>query len=70
MDKIFDLLDLYEIGEYCEVTCTPDLIYKITFKYKDYYTVFSFFDYEFNSPGYLYYIDKIISNLSDIVKVF
>lgn len=70
MDKIFDLLDLYGIREYCVVSCTPDLLYKITFRYKDYYTVFSFFEYEFNRPGYYYYIEKIISTFSDIVNAF
>lgn len=70
MDKIFDLLDMFGIRDYCVVSYTPDSIYKITFRYKDYYSVFSFYDYEFNRPGYYYYIEKIISNLSDIVKVF
>ena len=70
MDKIFDLLDLYDIRDYCVVSCTPDLLYKIAFRYKDYYTVFSFFEYEFDRPGYYYYIEKIISDLSFIVKAF
>lgn len=70
MDKIFDLLDLYEIRDYCVVSCTSDLLYTIAFRYKAYYTVFSFFEYEFNRPGYYYYIEKIISDLSDIVNAF
>lgn len=70
MDKIFDLLGLYGIRDYCEVSCTPELLYTISFRYKDYYTIFSFFGHEFDRPGYYYYIEKIIENLSDIVKVF
>lgn len=70
MDKIFNLLDLYGIRDYCVVSYTPDSIYQITFRYKDYHTVFSFYDYEFHRAGYYYYIEKIISNLSDIVKAF
>lgn len=70
MDKIFKLLDLYGIGDYCVVSCTSDSIYTIAFRYKDYYTIFSFFEHEFDRPGYYYYIEKIISNLSDIVKAF
>lgn len=70
MDKIFDLLDLYGIRDYCDVSCTPELLYSIEFKYKGYYTTFSFFEYELGSSEYYYYIEKIISNLSDIVKAF
>lgn len=70
MDKIFNLLDLYGIRDYCEVSCTPELLYTISFKYKGYYTMFSFFDHEFCYPGYYYYIQKIIENLADIVKAF
>lgn len=70
MDKIFELLKLYGICDYCKVTCTPELLYTIEFKYKDYYTTFCFFEYEFDTPGYYYYIQKIISDLSDIVKAF
>lgn len=70
MDKIFDLLDLYGIRDYCEVTCTPELLYTISFKYKDYHTRFLFFEYEFYNSEDYYYIEKIISNLSDIVKAF
>lgn len=70
MDKIFDLLDLYGIRDYCVVSGTSALLYTISFKYKDYYTIFSFFGHEFDRPGYYYYIEKIIENLSDIVKVF
>ena len=70
MDKIFNLLDLYGIREYCEVICTSELLYIISFGYKDYYTIFSFFGYEFDSPRYYYYIEKIIENLADIVKAF
>lgn len=70
MDKIFDLLDLYGIRDYCDVSCTPELLYSIEFKYKGYHTTFSFFEYEFDNPGYYYYIEKIISSLSDIVKAF
>lgn len=69
MDKIFDLLDLYGIRDYCEVSCTPELLYSIEFKYKGYYTTFSFFEYEFGTSE-SYYIEKIISNLSFIVKAF
>lgn len=69
MDKIFDLLDLYGIRDYCDVSCTPELLYSIEFKYKGYYTTFCFFEYEFGSFEQ-YYIDKIISNLSSIVKAF
>lgn len=72
MDKIFDLLDLYGIRDYCDVSCTPELLYSIEFKYKGYYTTFSFFEYEFGSSesSEYYYIEKIISNLSSIVKAF
>lgn len=70
MDKIFDLLDLYGIRDYCEVSCTPELLYTISFTYKDYRTLFSFFEYEWDNSGYNYYIDKIISDLSAIVKAF
>ena len=70
MDKIFDLLDLYGIRDYCVVSCTPELLYAISFKYKNYRTTFSFFEYEFDNPGYYYYIHNIISNFSDIVKAF
>lgn len=69
MDKIFDLLDLYGIRNYCVVSCTPELLYTIEFKYKGYYTTFSFFEFEWGSSE-LYYIEKIISNLSSIVKAF
>lgn len=69
MDKIFDLLDLYGIRDYCDVSCTPELLYSIEFKYKGYYTTFSFFEYEFGTSE-CYYIEKIISNLSYIVKAF
>lgn len=70
MDKIFDLLDLYGIRDYCVVSCTSELLYTITFRYKDYYTIFSFFEYEFDRPRYYYYIEKIISDLSALVKAF
>lgn len=70
MGKIFDLLDLYGIRDYCDVSCTPELLYSIEFKYKGYYTTFSFFEYELGSSVCYYYIEKIISNLSDIVKAF
>lgn len=70
MDKIFDMLDLYGIRNYCVVSCTSELLYSIEFKYKGYYTTFSFFEYEFCCPGYYYYIQKIIADLSDIVKAF
>lgn len=70
MDKIFDLLTLHGIRDYCEVTCTPELLYTISFKYKGYYTLFSFFEHEFDAPGYYYYIEKIIEDLSGIVKAF
>lgn len=70
MDKIFDLLDLYGIRDYCVVSYTSELLYTIAFRYKDYYTIFSFFGHEFDSPGYYYYIEKIIENLADIVKAF
>ena len=70
MDKIFDLLDLYGIREYCVVSGTSALLYTISFKYKGYYTIFSFFGHEFDRPGYYYFFDNIIENLSDIVKVF
>lgn len=70
MDKIFDLLDLYGIRDYCVVSCTPDLLYTIAFRYKDYYTIFSFFGYEFDRPRYYYYIEKIINNLAYIVEAF
>lgn len=70
MDKIFDLLDLYGIREYCEVICTSELLYMISFKYKDYYTTFSFFEHEWDNSGHNYYIEKIIENLADIVKAF
>ncbi len=70
MDKIFDLLDLYGIRDYCKVKCTPELLYSIEFEYKGYYTTFSFFEYEFGSAGYYYYIQTIISSLADIVKAF
>lgn len=69
MDKIFDLLDLYGIRNYCDVSCTPELLYSIDFKYKGYCTIFSFFEYELRSSE-SYYIEKIISNLSFIVKTF
>lgn len=70
MDKIFDLLDLYGIRDYCVVSCTSELLYTIAFRYKGYYTIFSFFGYEFDSPRDYYYIEKIIENLADIVKAF
>ena len=70
MDKIFDLLALYDIRDYCVVSCTSELLYTIAFRYKDYYTVFSFFGHEFDRPEHYYYIEKIIENLADIVKVF
>ena len=70
MDKIFDLLDLYGIRDYCNVYVTPELLYSIEFKYKNYRTMFSFFEYEFDSPGYYYYIQNIISDLYAIVKAF
>lgn len=70
MDKIFDLLDLYGIRDYCNVSVTPELLYSIEFKYKNYRTMFSFFEYEFDNPGYYYYIQNIISGLYDIVKAF
>jgi len=70
MDKIFDLLDLYGIRDYCVVSYTSDSVYVITFRYKDYCTIFSFFDYEFNRPSYYYYIEKIISDWSALVKAF
>ena len=70
MDKIFDLLALYGIRDYCDVSCTPELLYSIEFKYKGYYTTFSFFEYEWGGSECYYYIEKIISNLSDIVKAF
>ena len=70
MDKIFDLLDLYGIRDYCVVSCTSELLYTIAFRYKGYYTIFSFFGHEFDRPGYYYYIEKIISDLSAIVKAF
>lgn len=70
MDKIFELLDLYGIRGYCEVDCTPELLYTISFKYKNYRTMFSFFKYEFDNPGYYYYIQNIISDLYSIVKAF
>lgn len=70
MDKIFDLLDLYGIRDYCVVSCTSELLYTITFRYKGYYTLFSFFEYEFYNAGYYYYIEKMISDLSAIVKAF
>ena len=69
MDKIFDLLGLYGIRDYCDVSCTPELLYSIEFKYKGYHTSFYFFEYEWGGSEF-YYIEKIISNLSDIVKVF
>lgn len=69
MDKIFDLLDLYGIRGYCVVSCTPELLYSIEFKYRGYYSTFSFFEYELGSSE-CYYIEKIISNLSSIVKAF
>ena len=69
MDKIFYLLDLYSIRDYCVVSCTSDLLYAIEFKYKGYYATFSFFEYEFGTSE-CYYIEKIISILSDIVKAF
>lgn len=69
MDKIFDLLALYGIRDYCDVSCTPELLYSIEFKYKGYYTIFSFFEYELGCSE-CYYIEKIISNLSFIVKAF
>lgn len=70
MDKIFDLLDLYGIRDYCNVSCTPELLYTIEFKYKNYRTMFSFFEYEFDNPGYYYYIQNIIADLYAIVKAF
>lgn len=70
MDKISNLLDLYDIRDYCVVSCTSEFLYTISFRYKDYYAIFSFFEHEFASPGYYYYIEKIIENLSDIVKAF
>ena len=70
MAKIFDLLDLYGIRDYCVVSYTSELLYTIAFRYKDYYTIFSFFGYEFDRPKYYYYIEKIIENLADIVKAF
>ena len=70
MDKIFDLLDLFDIRNYCDVSCTPELLYTISFKYKNYRTMFSFFEYEFDNPAYYYYIQNIISSLSAIVKAF
>lgn len=69
MDKIFDLLDQYGIRDYCDVSCTPELLYAIEFHYKGYYTTFSFFEYELGSSE-AYYIVKILSNLSSIVKAF
>lgn len=69
MSKIFDLLDLYGIRDYCVVSCTPELLYSIEFEYKEYYTTFSFFEYELDSSE-CYYIEKIITNLSSIVKAF
>lgn len=69
MDKIFDMLKEYGICDYCNVSCTPELLYSIEFKYKGYYTTFSFFEYELGSSE-CYYIEKIISNLSSIVKAF
>lgn len=70
MDKIFDLLELHGIRDYCVVSCTSELLYTIAFRYKDYYTIFSFFEYEFDRPQYYYYIEKIISDLSALVKAF
>lgn len=70
MDKIFALLKDYGIRDYCEVSCTPELFYTISFTYKDYRTLLSFFEYEWNHSGYNYYIEKIISNLAAIVKAF
>ena len=70
MDKIFDLLKLYGICDYCKVICTPELLYSIEFRYKNYYTTFCFFEYEFDNPSTFYYINNIIANLSDIVKAF
>lgn len=70
MDKIFDLLNQYGICDYCDVSCTPELLYSIEFKYKGYYTTLSFFEYELGRHGYEYYIRKIISNLSAIVNAF
>lgn len=70
MDKISNLLDQYGIRDYCVVSCTFEFLYTIVFRYKDYYTIFSFFGHEFDRPGYYYYIEKIIENLSEIVKVF
>lgn len=70
MDKIFDLLDLYGIRDYCKVSCTPELLYAIEFRYKNYYTTFCFLEHEFDNPTTYYYILNIISNFSDIVKTF
>lgn len=70
MDKIFDLLDLYGIRDYCVVSCTPELLYAIEFRYKNYYTTFCFLEHEFDNPTTYYYILNIISNFSDIVKAF
>lgn len=70
MNKIFDLLNLYGIRDYCEVTCTPELLYTISFKYKGYYTLFSFFELELDMPGHYYFIQKMIEGFSDIVKAF
>lgn len=70
MNKIFDLLVLYGIRDYCIVSYTSESIYVITFRYKDYCTIFSFFDYEFDRPSYYYYIEKIISDWSALVKAF
>ena len=69
MNKIFDLLDLYGIRNYCVVSCTPELLYSIEFEYKGYYTTFSFFEYELGSSE-CYYIEKIITCLSFIVEAF
>ena len=70
MDKIFNLLDLYGIRDYCTVSCTPELLYAIEFRYKDYYTTFCFLEHEFDNPTTYYYIRNIISSFSDIVKAF
>ena len=70
MNKIFDLLDLYGIRDYCKVSCTPELLYAIEFRYKNYYTTFCFLEHEFDNPTTYYYILNIISNFSDIVKAF
>lgn len=70
MDKIFDLLDLYGIRNYCDVSCTRELLYSIVFRYKNYYTTFCFFEYEVDDPTTFYYINTIFANLSDIVKAF